>query len=66
MQAVTNKVPGAWRKSTYSGTDGSSQCVEVAEASRGLAVRDSTDPGGPRLAFADRDWDRFLARVRRP
>jgi hypothetical protein len=54
---------GAWRKSTYSG-EGSSNCVEVAELSRGLAVRDSTDPDGPRLAFGDHDWDRFLGRVR--
>ncbi|HEY0718343.1 MAG TPA: DUF397 domain-containing protein [Streptosporangiaceae bacterium] len=54
---------GNWRKSTYS-RDGGSECVEVAELGRGLAVRDSTDPDGPRLAFGDIDWDRFLSRVR--
>jgi hypothetical protein len=58
-----NDIWGKWRKSTHSG-DGGSTCVEVAEMSRGLAVRDSTDPDGPRLAFAGGDWDRFLARVR--
>ncbi|HWG15759.1 MAG TPA: DUF397 domain-containing protein [Streptosporangiaceae bacterium] len=59
-----NSVGGNWRKSTYSRTGGT-ECVEVAELSRGLAVRDSTDPDGPRLAFGDIDWDRFLARVRK-
>ena len=33
--------------------------------SRNLAVRDSTDPSGPQLAFGPQGWDRFLARVRR-
>ena len=54
----------AWRKSTHSG-QGESTCVEVAELSRGLAVRDSTDPSGPRLAFGAQNWDHFLSRVRR-
>jgi hypothetical protein len=64
VKDFTSTVPRSWRKSTYSSSDGSSQCVEVAEMSRGLAVRDSTDPAGPRLAFHEGDWGRFLARVR--
>jgi hypothetical protein len=64
MEGRTSKVHGGWRKSTHSG-EGSSTCVEVAEMSRGLAVRDSTDPVGPRLAFGAQNWDHFLARVRR-
>jgi hypothetical protein len=52
-----------WRKSTHSFHD---TCVEVAKPTGRLAVRDSTDPDGPQLAFAGGDWDRFLARVRRP
>lgn len=59
-----SKALSEWRKSTYS-SGVSSACVEVAESRRGLAVRDSKDPAGPNLAFAARDWDRFLARVRR-
>jgi Domain of unknown function (DUF397) len=51
-----------WRKSRHSESE---NCIEVAKPERQLAIRDSKDPDGPRLAFADRDWDRFLARVRR-
>jgi hypothetical protein len=50
-----------WRKSTYSFKE---TCIEVAKPEHQLAVRDSTDPDGPQLAFAGGDWDRFLARVR--
>jgi hypothetical protein len=50
-----------WRKSTHSYAD---TCVEVAKPTGRLAVRDSTDPDGPQLAFAGGDWDHFLARVR--
>ena len=62
MEGHISKACGGWRKSTHSG-EGNSTCVEVAEAVHGLAVRDSTDPSGPRLAFGAQNWDRFLARV---
>ena len=64
MDGRISNVGGGWRKSTHSG-EGSSTCVEVAEISPGLAVRDSTDPAGPRLAFGAPNWDHFLARVRK-
>lgn len=51
----------SWRKSTHSTKD---NCVEVGKPKHQLAVRDSKDPGGPQLAFAAGDWDRFLSRVR--
>ena len=51
-----------WRKSTHSIKD---TCVEVARPEHRLAVRDSTDPDGPQLAFASSDWNRFLTRVRK-
>jgi hypothetical protein len=63
MEHSHSKLRGAWRKSTHSGGTNTT-CVEVAEMSQGLAVRDSTDPVGPRLAFGAQNWDRFLARVR--
>ena len=64
MNGRIGKIHGVWRKSTHSG-QGQSTCVEVAEMPRGLAVRDSTDPAGPQLAFGGQNWDRFLSRVRR-
>lgn len=51
----------SWRKSTHSVTD---TCVEVARPERRLAVRDSKDPGGPRLAIDAQTWHRFVSRVK--
>ena len=49
---------GVWRRSSLSGTSGA--CVEVARvADGGLAVRDSKDPEGGRLAFSAAAWQRF-------
>jgi hypothetical protein len=49
----------AWRKSTYSGNNGG-QCVEIAgTASRTVAVRDSKDQQGPKLAFTPETWRAF-------
>ncbi|KIR60978.1 MULTISPECIES: DUF397 domain-containing protein [Micromonospora] len=54
---------GKWRKSGRSSASGSN-CVEVAELSDALAVRDSKDPGGPALRF-DRDaWSSFVVGLR--
>ena len=65
MEDRIRKARGVWRKSTHSG-QGSSTCIEVAELSRGLTVRDSTNPSGPRLAFGAQDWHRFMDRVKAP
>ena len=41
-----SRIPGLqWRKSSHSGHDGG-DCVEVAEMSGGIAVRDSKNPAG--------------------
>jgi hypothetical protein len=54
----------AWRKSTRSGGTGGN-CVEVASNLQGIvAVRDSKDPGGPKLIFTPGDWAAFTAGVR--
>ena len=37
-----------WRKSSRSGSSGG-QCVELAEAKDGIAIRDSKKPDGPVL-----------------
>ena len=51
----------AWRKSSYSNPSGN--CVEAAELSDGVALRDSRSPGGPALAFTSAAWGTFLHRV---
>jgi hypothetical protein len=53
----------AWRTSTYSNNGGN--CVEVAAAAPGVvAVRDSNDPGGPKLVFTPEQWAAFTSLVR--
>jgi hypothetical protein len=68
----------AWRKSSYSGANGS--CVEVAPlpgaglsglagdalaASPGqIAVRDTKDRSGPALVFTSRQWRAFAAGIK--
>jgi hypothetical protein len=51
-----------WRTSSYSGGQGN--CVEVGTGRRTVAVRDSTDPAGPRLAFGPVAWRAFTARLK--
>jgi uncharacterized protein DUF397 len=45
-----------WRKSSFSGTDSGTDCVEVALPPAAAAVRDSKNPGPvltlPRASFA--------------
>ncbi|MGA5108519.1 DUF397 domain-containing protein [Streptomyces pseudogriseolus] len=48
-----------WIKSSYSTSDGPS-CVEVAATPGTIHVRDSKNPGGPRLAVAPTAWAAFL------
>ncbi|OMI33332.1 DUF397 domain-containing protein [Streptomyces sparsogenes] len=49
----------AWRKSSYSSSQGG-ECVECAALGRGIAVRDSKNPDGPRLRFTATAWHAFL------
>ena len=55
---------GVWRKASHS-TGNGGNCVEVAGLPvAGVAVRDSKDPDGPRLAFGPDQWREFTGRVR--
>jgi hypothetical protein len=47
-----------WRTSSYSGNNGG-QCVEVADAARGVLVRDSVSRTGGTLAFNAQAWQTF-------
>lgn len=39
-------------------------CVDAASAGSLVAVRDSKDPDGPRLAFTPEEWTAFTGRVK--
>jgi hypothetical protein len=56
--------PLTWRKSSYSGAN-NGNCVEVGNAARIVAVRDSKDPAGFRLAIPAEHWQAFTRRVQR-
>ncbi|MDH6126176.1 DUF397 domain-containing protein [Kitasatospora sp. GP82] len=53
----THNAPEAWRKSTYSSSNGGN-CIEVDDAHPGT-VRDSKDPDGPRLHVTPEAWAAF-------
>ena len=54
-----------WRKSTYSSSNGGN-CVEVGQATRIIAVRDTKQHGrGPVLRFTPAAWRRFADQVKR-
>jgi hypothetical protein len=58
------EVAAAWRKSSHSSGNGG-DCVEVARDLPGIvAVRDSKDPDGPRLAITPAAWRAFTRSVR--
>ncbi|MFE3096669.1 DUF397 domain-containing protein [Streptomyces sp. NPDC059248] len=51
----------AWRKSSYSNTEGGS-CVEVSDQFPGVVpVRDSKVPEGPVVVVGGDAWGRFVA-----
>jgi hypothetical protein len=53
-----------WRKSSWSAGNGG-DCVEVAGNLPGaVAVRDSKDPEGPKLAFTPDAWAAFTAGIK--
>jgi len=52
-----------WRKSTKSGQNGA--CVEVANVTGGVLVRDSKDCEGPVLTFTTEEWDEFVDGARK-
>jgi hypothetical protein len=54
----------AWRKSSYSGSNGGN-CVEVADGGRQVLVRDTKLAGaGPVLRFSQGAWRKFADQVK--
>jgi hypothetical protein len=52
-----------WRKASYS--NGSGDCVEVADSARMVLVRDTTDRDGGTLAFTADSWKAFTGTIKR-
>jgi hypothetical protein len=52
-----------WRKSSYSGGEGGN-CVEVAEVTSRVLVRDTKDKAGPVLRFAPDAWQQFAKQLK--
>jgi hypothetical protein len=56
--------PAAWRKSSYSSSEGAN-CVEVADLATGTGIRDSKlGDGSPVLSVTVAEWAAFTAGVR--
>jgi hypothetical protein len=53
-----------WRKSSYSGGGSGTDCVEVADATSVVWVRDTANRDGGTLAFTASAWGTFLAKLR--
>jgi hypothetical protein len=49
---------GGWRKSTYSDANGGN-CLEVADTTRAILVRDTKDRDGVILTFSAGAWATF-------
>ena len=52
-----------WRTSSYSGDNGGN-CVQIAQASIHVAVRDSKNTDDAVLFFASRAWTTFIRRAK--
>lgn len=58
------EVATLWRKSSYSSGNGGA-CVEVArDLPRAVAVRDSKDADGPKLAVNPAAWRAFTSQIK--
>lgn len=60
----TDLPPARWKKSSRSNGTGGSNCLEVADLTFGVAIRDSKDPSGPALVFDTGAWEGFLEDVK--
>ncbi|TDD94348.1 DUF397 domain-containing protein [Actinomadura rubrisoli] len=54
-----------WRKSSHSGTQGGSECVEVGDFHETIAVRDSKDLDGPKLIVTRGAFAVLVAELKR-
>jgi hypothetical protein len=55
-----------WHKSSFSGGDSGTDCVEVALPPEAAAIRDSKQPAGPVLLVPRSTWSSLLDSIQRP
>jgi hypothetical protein len=53
-----------WRKSSHSGTQAGSDCVELGRLRGAIAFRDSKNPDGPRLIMGRDEFAALLAALK--
>jgi hypothetical protein len=53
-----------WRKASYSSSNGGN-CIEVGNAGPAVAVRDSKNPNGAKLAFSPNEWRAFTRSLKK-
>lgn len=59
----TDFASALWRKSSHSGGQ-TGECVEVAAAHGMIALRDSKNPGGPKLAIHPAGFRRLVRQIK--
>jgi Domain of unknown function (DUF397) len=59
---MEGKIIISWRKSSYSQNGG--ECVEVADASTAVLVRDTANRDGGTLTFSAEAWKTFTVTLR--
>ncbi|MDX2297539.1 MULTISPECIES: DUF397 domain-containing protein [Streptomyces] len=60
METNRNLAGANWRKSSYSADNGG-QCIEVADLSAHIAVRDSKNPEGPAFLASPAAFAAFVS-----
>ncbi|GAA0547553.1 DUF397 domain-containing protein [Actinomadura livida] len=53
-----------WRKSSHSSDGTTSQCVELAQLTNAIGIRDSNDPGGGHLVLAPETFVRLVQHIK--
>lgn len=58
--------PGAWQRSSFSGSGDGNNCVEIATLPTRIAIRDSKRPTRGTLSFPAAAFADFVASLRSP